>query len=48
MRTLKKSKYYLFLSVIPIVILAGAFKIGIHALNFEIIQKSWLLFSQAF
>jgi len=39
MRTLKKSKYYLFLSVIPIVILSGAFKIGIHALNFEIIPK---------
>lgn len=36
---IKKSKYYLFLSVLPIVVLVGGFKVGAHLLNWEVIPK---------
>lgn len=39
MKSLKKSKYYLFLSVLPVVIIAGAFKVGIHMLDWEVIPR---------
>jgi hypothetical protein len=39
MRSIKKSKYYLFLSVLPIVIITGGFKVGAHLLNWEVIPK---------
>lgn len=39
MRALKKSNYYLFLSVLPVVIIACVFKISIHILNWEVIPK---------
>lgn len=39
MKSLRKSKYYLFLSVLPIVIIVGTFKVGIHVLDWEVIPK---------
>lgn len=39
MKSLRKSNYYLFLSVLPIVFVAGAFKVGIHILDWEIIPR---------
>jgi len=39
LQKIKKSKYFLFLSVLPIVILFGGFKVGAHLLNLEVIPK---------
>ena len=39
LQKIKKSKYFLFLSVMPIVILVGGFKVSAHLLNLEIIPK---------
>ena len=36
---IKKSKYYLLLSVLPIVFVVGGFKVGAHLLNWEVIPK---------
>ena len=39
LQKIKKSKYHLFFSVIPIVLIAGGFKVGAHLLNWEVIPK---------
>lgn len=39
LQKIKKSKYYLFLSVLPIVVLVGGFKVGAHLLDLEMIPK---------
>jgi hypothetical protein len=39
LQKIKKSKYYLFLSVLPIVFFVGGFKVGAHLLNWEVIPK---------
>lgn len=43
-RVFKKSKYHLLLSVIPIVILIGAFKVGAHLLGWEVMPKELTVF----
>lgn len=40
----KKSKYHLLFSVLPVVILVGAFKVGAHLLNWEVIPKEMTSF----
>jgi len=42
--TIKKSKYHLLFSVLPVIILVGAFKVGAHLLNWEIIPKEMTSF----
>jgi len=41
---IRKSKYHLLFSVLPIVILAGAIKIGFHLLGWEVIPKELTAF----
>jgi hypothetical protein len=36
---IKKSRYHLLFSVLPIVLIAGIFKTGVHFLNWEVIPK---------
>ena len=43
-QTIKKSKYHLLLSVLPVVILVGVFKMGAHLLNWELIPKEMTAF----
>ena len=38
-KIIKKSKYHLLLSVLPIVIVAGGFKVAAHLLGWEVIPK---------
>jgi hypothetical protein len=40
----KKSKYHLLFSVLPVVIIVGAFKVGAHLLNWEVIPKEMTSF----
>ena len=42
--TIKKSKYHLLFSVLPVVILVGGFKVGVHLLNWEVIPKEMTSF----
>jgi len=42
--TIKKSKYHLLFSVLPVVLLVGAFKIGAHLLSWEVIPKEMTSF----
>lgn len=42
--TIKKSKYHLLFSVIPVVLIVGALKIGVHLLNWEVIPKEMTSF----
>jgi ABC-type multidrug transport system fused ATPase/permease subunit len=44
MRIFIKSKYHLLFSVLPVVIIAGGFKIGVHLLNCEVIPKDMTSF----
>ncbi len=39
LHTIRKSKYHLFISVLPILIMVGGFKVGVHLLNWELIPK---------
>jgi hypothetical protein len=39
LQKIKKSKYYLFLSVLPIVFIIGGFKFGVHLFGWEFIPK---------
>ena len=41
---IKKSKYHLLFSVLPIVIVVGAFKVGAHLLGWEVIPKEMTSF----
>lgn len=43
-QTIKKSKYHLLLSVLPVVILVGIFKAGAHLLNLELIPTEMTAF----
>ena len=43
-RIIKKSKYHLLFSVLPIVIIVGGFKVGAHLLNLEILPKELTAF----
>jgi hypothetical protein len=43
-RVFKKSKYHLLLSVIPIVIIIGAFKVVAHFLGWEVVPKELTMF----
>ena len=38
-QTIKKSKYHLFLAVLPVVMIVGGFKVGAHLLDWEVIPK---------
>jgi predicted membrane chloride channel (bestrophin family) len=39
MRIFNKSKYHLIFSVLPVVIIVGIFKVGVHLLGWEVIPK---------
>ncbi len=41
---IRKSKYHLLLSVLPVVIIVGGFKIGAHLLGWEVIPKEMTSF----
>jgi hypothetical protein len=41
---IKKSKYHLLFSVLPIVLIAGIFKVSVHACNWEVIPKEMTSF----
>jgi hypothetical protein len=43
-QTIKKSKYHLLFSVLPIVVIVGIFKIGVHQLGWEMIPKEMTSF----
>lgn len=43
-QTIQKSKYHLLFSVLPVVILVGAFKVGAHLLDWELIPKEMTSF----
>ena len=38
-KKIKKSKYHLLFSVMPVIIIFGCFKVGVHFLNWEVIPK---------
>jgi hypothetical protein len=43
-QTLRKSKYHLILSVIPIILIVSGFKVGAHLLGWEVIPKELTTF----
>jgi hypothetical protein len=44
LRIIKKSRYHLLFSVMPMIIIVGAFKIGVHFLGWEVIPRELISF----